>query len=67
MQTLNDDSPMPFGKYKGIPMSDVPVAYLHWLWTDAKFKTQTKTSNVAAYIAENLDALKGEDDDLIWS
>lgn len=58
---------MPFGKYKGIPMSDVPVSYLHYLWTQYNFKNKTKESNVAAYIQENLDALKQENDDLIWS
>lgn len=30
---LTDTDPMPFGKYKGTPMQDVPASYLHWLWS----------------------------------
>lgn len=26
-----DDSPMPFGKFKGKPLKDVPASYLIWL------------------------------------
>lgn len=28
---MNDDSLMPFGKYKGTPMGKVPAEYLDWL------------------------------------
>jgi hypothetical protein len=31
MQQLTDNSPMPFGKYKGEPMANVPDPYLKWL------------------------------------
>lgn len=29
---LDDTSLMPFGKYKGEPMSDISASYLAWLW-----------------------------------
>lgn len=29
--TLTDTDPMPFGKFKGTPMQDVPASYLAWL------------------------------------
>jgi len=66
MKTLQDTDPMPFGKYKGIPMSDVPASYLHYLWTNG-MKQQTKTNDVADYVSRNIDALKKEHKDGIWS
>lgn len=62
---LNDTDPMPFGKHKGIPMQDVPAAYLHWLWVNGK--KESKTCPVASYIKENLTALKQEYPDGIWT
>lgn len=61
---LNDISPMPFGEHKDIRMQDVPVKYLHYLWNNGM--SGDKKSSVAAYIRDNLDALKMEDPDLIW-
>src|SRR6266576_2292436 len=29
---LEDDDRMPFGKYHGTPMKNVPASYLYWLW-----------------------------------
>lgn len=29
---LTDQDPMPFGKYQGTPMSNVPDSYLIWLY-----------------------------------
>src|ERR1035437_5353821 len=29
---LTDTDPMPFCKWAGQPMQDVPASYLHWLW-----------------------------------
>lgn len=60
-EKLIDDSKMPFGKHKGERMEDVPVEYLHWYWHNGS------PGNVKEYIAENMDALKHENDDLIWS
>lgn len=64
---LEDDSPMPFGKYKGQPMQNVPASYLHWLWHDANKKHEVGTDPVADYIKDSLSALKEEAPDLIWS
>lgn len=65
MRKLTDTDPMPFGKFKGTPMQDVSASYLHYLWTNG-MKNDVKTSNVAAYIEENLQALKEEYPDGIW-
>jgi len=48
MSELTDLSPMPFGKFKGAPMQDVPADYLHWLWVDGK-ESDTRCP-VAVYI-----------------
>lgn len=66
MNELNDESLMPFGKYRGQKMLDVPATYFHYLWHDG-LRLQTKTSPVAAYIQKNLSGLKDEAPDLIWS
>ena len=34
MKQLQDTDPMPWGKWKGKPMQDVPADYLFWLWTN---------------------------------
>lgn len=66
---LTDLSKMPFGKFAGKPMMDVPVAYLHWLWTKGGLQhpTDTKGEAVKDYVESNLEALKMENKDLIWS
>lgn len=61
---LEDNSPMPFGKYKGQPISDVPASYLHYLWCNGM--RADKVSNVADYIRRNIDVLRTENEDLIW-
>lgn len=61
---LEDLSPMPFGKFKGKPMQDVPARYLHWLWTNGK--SEDKQCPVADYIRRNLSALTKEHKDGIW-
>lgn len=65
MRELNDDDLMPFGKYKGEMMQDVPADYLHWLWIGG-MKDRVRTSNVAAYIYNNMEHLKKEHPDAIW-
>ena len=62
--TLNDTDKMPFGKYKGQPMQDVPASYLHWLWSTGK--EHDKLCPVADYIRRNLTALAQEYTDGIW-
>lgn len=57
---MNDQSLMPFGKYKGRKMEDVPADYLLWL-RDQK----CREPEVAEYIEENLSALLKECPDYI--
>ena len=61
---LLDTDEMPFGKYKGEQMQDVPASYLHWLWTNGKDK-DTRCL-VADYIRRNKDVLAQEYPDGIW-
>lgn len=61
---LTDTDKMPFGKHKGVLMQDVPASYFHYLWTNGM--SYDHTSEVAAYIRENLSALKQEHPDGIW-
>lgn len=51
-QVLKDDSPMPYGKYKGAAMVNVPADYLMWLWDNDK-----ADKSVRAYIKDNWDVL----------
>lgn len=46
---------MPYGKHKGISMIGVPASYLMWLLDNNKC-----SSEVEAYIKDNLDVLKKE-------
>jgi hypothetical protein len=64
MTELKDTDKMPFGKYKGEEMQDVPAIYLHWLWTNGK--EHDKQCPVADYIRRNLTALQQEYTDGIW-
>lgn len=52
---MDDQTPMPFGKYKGRKMKDVPADYLLWL-RDQKCQNR----EVSEYIEENLSALQKE-------
>jgi uncharacterized protein (DUF3820 family) len=50
---MNDNSIMPWGKYQGEKMVNVPASYLIWLHENNKCSGEVKT-----YIIENLDVLK---------
>lgn len=52
---LDDDSPMPFGKYKGEKMGNIPAKYLMWLYDNNKCNQTVKD-----YIEDNLDVLQYE-------
>jgi uncharacterized protein (DUF3820 family) len=52
---MNDESIMPFGKYKGEKMANVPPDYLLWIYDNGKCYGE-----VRKYIADNLDVLKSE-------
>jgi uncharacterized protein (DUF3820 family) len=62
---MSDIDLMPFGKYKDVPMQDVPASYFHYLWQNGM--KDDKRSPVADYIRKNLNALKTENPDLLWS
>ena len=62
---LTDLDMMPFGKHKGESMQDVPASYLHYLWTHGL--KEDKRNAVAVYIRNNIEALKQEHLDGIWS
>lgn len=64
MKTLEDTDLMPFGKYKGKQMQDVPAGYLFYLWTHGL--DQDKSSPVADYIRRNKSVLEKEYPDGVW-
>jgi len=62
---LNDDSPMPFGKYKGVTMANVPAEYLLWydsteLSALAGDRMKEYDRGVRAYIEDNREILLDE-------
>jgi uncharacterized protein (DUF3820 family) len=58
-----ENDPMPFGKYKGQKMQDVPANYLCWLWS----KRPITDAYLENYIHNNINALKKEHKDGIWT
>ena len=66
MKTLSDLSPMPWGAHRGKPMQNVPASYLHWLWTKKDFM-HAEDDPVADYIRRNLNGLRMEYRDGIWT
>ena len=52
---MKDDDKMPFGKYQGEKMANVPSEYLLWLYENGKCYGPVKD-----YIIENLETIKAE-------
>lgn len=52
---MNDNSVMPFGKYKGEKMANVPADYLLWLYENNKCYGEIKQ-----YIKDNLEVIRTE-------
>lgn len=52
---LTDDSPMPWGVYKDVPMANVPAKYLL-----AMYEKKKVCAKVKAYVVENLEVLQTE-------
>ena len=52
---IDDNSLMPWGKYAGYKMADIPPDYLIWLFENHKVK-----GHIYMYIQENMDTLKQE-------
>lgn len=52
---LDDDSIMPWGKFKGTKMGNIPAEYLLWLYENDKCDEP-----VREYIEDNLDVIRIE-------
>lgn len=52
VEKFTDSSLMPFGKYKGVRLIDIPASYLLWLYDS------NKAGSIKGYIKDNLDAIK---------
>lgn len=56
MEKITDNSLMPYGKYKGKKMANLPASYLLWMYRkDKLFKA------LEVYVEENMDALEKEE------
>lgn len=55
MYLLNENSPMPYGKYEGKQLKDVPADYLLWLYYNDRASRE-----IEEYVERNLEALKEE-------
>lgn len=56
MEKITDNSLMPYGKYKGKKMANMPASYLLWMYRNDKlFKA------LEVYVEENMDALEKEE------
>lgn len=53
---MTDDSPMPFGKFKGKPLANVPAHYLLWVYENVP----NLGASFKAYLESNMDAIKLE-------
>lgn len=65
MEDLKDDSLMPFGKYKGQKMIDVPASYLLWFYNEhivggSEINMTLTNKMLKRYIVDNLEVLKIE-------
>ncbi len=56
----HDKTLMPFGKYSGKELANVPASYLTWLWDNSEQGERLSDKKLAAYIKENLHGLKIE-------
>lgn len=59
-QVFSDESKMPFGKYEGMRLGDVPLEYITWLY-DQEWVRQQHTELFEYCLGRMEDA--GEDDD----
>ena len=53
--TLTDKSIMPFGKFKGVALANVPAYYLLWLYEQSYCSADMKE-----YIEDNMEILQSE-------
>jgi hypothetical protein len=66
-EALTDKSIFPFGKHARDKrkMKHVPVRYYHWVWHHCE--PSPDVDRVKEYIRTSAEALKSEDEDLIWT
>jgi len=59
---MNDNSIMPFGKYKGTKLINVPASYLLWLYSQWAETTQLDDNQkeLKEYIEDNMKVLEME-------
>lgn len=57
-QKITDKTPMPWGKFKGTPIEDVPAEYLLWLFKQEWIK---EWPDVHDYLVENQHVLLQEE------
>jgi uncharacterized protein (DUF3820 family) len=66
MEPYNDLTAMPFGKYKGTVLQEVPASYLHWFVCNCLPPQNDSSKQLLEYVKKSLHALKEESPDLIW-
>jgi uncharacterized protein (DUF3820 family) len=54
-KSFNDQTPMPWGKYKGTALANVPAEYLIWLYDNNK-----AYGKLLFYIHRNMDVLHAD-------
>jgi len=59
-RVFNDKTPMPFGKYKGTPLGNVPASYLLWLYDES---SKDAFPALRTYLEKNKRALELEADE----
>lgn len=57
---MDDESLMPFGKFKGRQMIDVPASYLMWLHDNGSSVVRSAYPGVFEYIKDNMQAIEQE-------
>ena len=56
MAQLTDESPMPWGKYKGEKMANVPASYLLYIY----YANGQYDKDFGRYVLDNWDVIKAE-------
>lgn len=65
---MTDTDLMPFGKYRGVRLEDVPASYLLWLWNEglkAETGSQGQRGDLARYIRDSMSALRMDSPDTL--
>ena len=56
---MDDNSIMPFGKYKNCKLANVPASYLIWLYDNYEYRSDN-INEVRKYIEQNMGELRKE-------